>query len=189
MEQEGRSTIAKIGVFRMNIGSHDGINCRPSQSTVDKIQNVHITIKTNVLLNSVQVDHPEFQLLDLFAGHIPHRKTCNVYIEFLASGSTLVSSTISHMVILRLRRLIGFEKVILRTRIQSTSTSAFIKPSDGCLDTSFEFKSLYSGLQQTGKFLQRYLGKTDITAEEDGWVMVFKPGKVFEKGDEIRYRW
>ena len=182
MEQEGKSMIAQKGVFRMNVGSHDGINYKPSQDMVDNLQNVDITIRTSIPLVSDLVEHPEIQLLDLLARHAPHRKTCNVYIEIHASGSTMVTNTVIHRVILRLRRLIEFEKVILRIGIKWTSATAFIKPSEGCLDT-FDFQRWYSSLQQTARFLQLYLGKPDIRSDEDGWSMVFNPHKLFKKGD------
>lgn len=181
MEQEGKTWIAKTGIFRVNVGSCNGINYNPSPETVDRIQNVNIAIKNTITPYSSLDQHPELKILDLFAGSTPHRKTCNVSIEFYATGPTLVSDK----VLVRLQCLTGFEKVILRIGIKWTSVTNLIKPSDSCLDTSHELKSWYSDFEMTGKCLQQYLGKTGIKSDKDGWCMVFYPRKAAEEGTII----
>ena len=162
----------------MNVGSCNGINYNPSPETVDRIQNVNIAIKNTITPHSSLDQHPELKILDLFVGSAPHRKTCNVSIEFYATGPTLVS----HKVLILLQRLTGFEEVILRIWIKWTSVTNLIEPSDSCLDTSHELKSWYSDFEMTGNRLQHHLGKTDIRSDKDGWCMVFNPCKEVERG-------
>lgn len=171
MEQEGKSMIAKKGIFRINVGSrmtNYSNNHSPSQEIVYKIQNVNISIKSHYLPESDQAESTELQLLDLFADPAPHRKTCNVFIELYAVGYIVVR----YMVLRRLQRLRGFEELILRTRIMWT----------GCLDNPHALKSWNSSIEQTGKCLEDYLGKPDLTSDKYGWCMVFHPRKAVEEG-------
>ena len=164
MEQEGKTWIAKKGIYRMNIGYSSGMNYNPSQEIVDRIQNVNIAIKNTILPYSYLDQHPNLKILDLFAGSAPHRKTCNVSIEFYVTGPTVIS----HKVLIRLQCLTGFEEVVWRIGIKWTRGTNLIKPSDRSFDISQALKGWYLDLEQTGLYLQRYLGKTDLRSDMDG---------------------
>ena len=111
MKKEGETWIARESICRMNLGCLYGINCHgPSQEVLDTIQSVNIRIKgAQYLTTSTDAEHPELQVLDDLAGSAFLHKTCNISLELdeplLYLGNVILN---------RLERLDGFEKVVLR---------------------------------------------------------------------------
>ena len=162
MKKEGEMWIAKEGIYRMNLASFYGLNCHgPSQEVLNKIQNVSIRIKgprywTN---NTTTAEHPELRALDDLASSAFIRKTCNISLEFDGPSVHL-----ENVILSRLQRLDGFEKVVLRVWLERIGEAQF----DHCLGT-------YEAFEALGDRLKPFLGKTNSRPDEGGWSMVFYP--------------
>ncbi|KAL9071184.1 MAG: hypothetical protein Q9161_004361 [Pseudevernia consocians] len=175
MKQEGKSRIFKEGVYRMNIGFDNGINCqKPSQEIMATIQNVDIRID-NSTPDSNPDDHTELEFLDLFAGPAPHRKTCHVSFAFHGKGHVVV---VGNELLNRLGRLRGFEKVVLRTWVKWTGGATILALCNNGRDHPFEVRVRYCGFKTAWAHLVPHLGETEMISDKDGWIMVFYPRKV-----------
>ena len=161
MKKEGEMWITKEGIYRMNLGSFYGLNChRPSLDVLNKIQNVSIRIiGPQYWTNTTIVEHPELRALDDLSFSASLRKTCNISLEF---DEPLVR--LGSMILSRLTRLDGFEKVVLRVWLKRIGKAQI----DHCLGRHEDFEAL-------GDRLKPWLGDPNSTLDEAGWIMVFYP--------------
>lgn len=171
MRQEGKTWIAKEGIYRMNLGFCNGFNCRsPSRKILDTIQNVNIRINNYIVRSSTLVEYPELQLLDVLGRSALRRKTCSISFEFYGSPY----AHFGHEVLSRLQRLRGFDKIVLRVWMNWTGGAAITNPLDYFhLEPPIRFR--YRVFEMAREYLEPRLGKADPRSDKDGWIMVFYP--------------
>ena len=94
--------------------------------------------------------------------------------------------------LIRLRRLRGFEKVAFRASRKWTGRNPFTDTPDDCLDSSLEVRSWYSQLKWIQQYLEPHLGKTVLQSDEGGgtWFSIHarrpKKGQVLWVAGPIR---
>ena len=161
MKKEGEMWIAKEGIYRINLACFYGINCHgPSQEVLNKIQNVSIRVKgPRYWTNTGIAGHPELKALDDLAGSAFLHKTCIVSLEFDEPLFHLENRILS-----RLKRLHGFEKVVLRVWSKWTGEAQIINPL-----------GKHEALEALGDSLKPFLGNANSRSDEAGWSMVFYP--------------
>ena len=141
------------------------------------IQNVNISINRDALATSSVDAYPELLLLDIFAGPVPYRQTCNICLEFHAVGLVIIGEI---EVLGRLKHFRGFEKVVLRIRINWEAALFTRKLSDAWLYFPYETLSMYWGFERARDSLVPHLGETELISDNDGWSMKFYPRKTEE---------
>lgn len=179
MRQEGKIWVAREGVYRMNLGFYYRFNCqKPSQEIIATIQNVNICINSDAIATSSVDVHSELLLLDIFAGPVPHRQTCKICLEFHSAGLVVIGG---REVLSRLQHFRGFEKVVLRIRINWEGALFIRALSDAWLFFPYQTLSMYRGVEQARDFLVPHLGETELISDKDGWSMEFYPRKTQEE--------
>ena len=185
MKQEGETWITKKGIYRISLGRFMENKCQiPSPETLATIQNVDISINYSTRQTLTLNVEAEFKFLELFASPTRPRNTCTVIFEYNTLGGNVA---IGYEILVRVKRLEGFNKVVFRTGIDyaeccagyTTILSLFGQVRDPSVPDHLEHK----GFKWVQEFLEPSFGKAaDLKSDEHGWTMVFYPPKAQEAG-------
>lgn len=164
---EGSGLIQEKGIYRMNFGFPNSINrSLPSQRVVDTIR--HLDIRANVSdigrTPFMIQDFPDIWLLQAFGGPRIGRDVCNVSFESYPSINRICVTRVCRS----LRLLSGFERVVVRVKIDSRNPVHW---------SDYKFHSVYGLIRAE---LEQVLGKPYFGQDEDGLCMNFHPRKALE---------
>ena len=184
MKQEGETWFTKKGIYRINLGRFMETNCqKPSPEILATIQNVDISINYSTRQTLTLNVEAEFKFLELFASPTRPRNTCTVIFEYNTVAGYVA---IGYEILVRVKRLEGFKKVVFRTGIDWAECwaghTAILFPSNEAHDPSVPDHLEHKGFKWVQEFLEPSFGKADLKSDEHGWTMVFYPPKAQEAG-------
>ena len=188
---EGSTLVQEQGIYHLKIGFSKSINhVLPSQRVADTIRHLDIRAKVSDALgpHSMIQDYPDIWLLQAFGGSRIRRGVCNVSFEFYPA----INNTCMKRVCASLKLLSGFEKVVVRAKIDRRASAPptrkeALRALHRIADTPVhwsdgEFRRVHRSICDE---LERNLGEPyPFGRDEHSLCYVFHPRKALDKAPE-----